>query len=521
MSQRPLTVLVLALGGEGGGVLGDWIVQTALAQGLPVQATSVPGVAQRTGATSYYVEMLEKRPTDGREPVFCLAPTPGQVDLVVSSELLETARALERGLVDPERTMLVSSTARFLTIAEKAQMADGRLDPARMIAAARELAREALFFDMAAETAAARTVLSSVMFGAIAATGALPLPRAACEATIRSSSGAVNASLAGFARGFDAVLRARAQADGVDRGAAATATASVNPPTGASGLPAQVAEVAELALARLRDYQDDRYAQAYLERVRAIVAAEQAAGGVDLLASQSAARFLALWMSYEDVIRVADLKSAPQRLAQIRHDFGAKDLQPFTVREYLKPGIEEIASILPAALASRVRRWHAGTSNRNSQANTRGKGIALKSTSFPGYFALRLLAWLKPLRRRSERFAKEQALIERWQAALLRAMPVNLELAREIAQCPRLLKGYGDTHLRGRRSFEALMLQLIEPPLPEDPAGQAERAKAIALGRDAALADPDGHALAGALGRPLPPLREQPIRFFGREARRS
>ena len=99
MNQRPLTLLVLALGGEGGGVLGDWIVETALAQGLPVQATSVPGVAQRTGATSYYVEMLPQRPADGREPVFCLAPTPGQVDLVISSELLETARALERGLV--------------------------------------------------------------------------------------------------------------------------------------------------------------------------------------------------------------------------------------------------------------------------------------------------------------------------------------------------------------------------------------------------------------------------------------
>ena len=553
MSQRPLTLLVLALGGEGGGVLGDWIVETALAQGLPVQATSVPGVAQRTGATSYYVEMLPQAPADGREPVFCLAPTPGQVDLVISSELLETARALERGLVEPSRTVLVSATGRFLTIAEKAQMGDGRLDDARMIAAARELAREALFFDMAAETAAARTVLSSVMFGAIAATGALPLTREACEATIRASGGAaVNASLTGFARGFDAVLRARAQGDGVDRGeegaqitsaavpaAGTTSSGSANAAaddagspdlapaasrprseSGAAELPAQVAEIAELGVARLRHYQDDAYALRYLARVRAIVAAEQAAGGTDLLASRSAARFLALWMGYEDVIRVADLKSQPQRFAQIRRDFGADAAQPVTVREYLKPGIDEIAAILPPTLAMRLRRWYARKNRSRSPEQALTHGMALNTASFPGYLALRLLAWLKPLRRRSERFAQEQALIDRWQAALMRAMPASLELAREIAQCPRLLKGYGDTHLRGRRSFEALMLQLIEPPLPEDAPGLTERAQAIRRAREAALADPEGRALAGALGQPLPPLREQPIRFFGREAKR-
>lgn len=50
------SVLIAALGGEGGGVLADWLVTCARNFGLSVQATSVPGVAQRTGATSYYVE---------------------------------------------------------------------------------------------------------------------------------------------------------------------------------------------------------------------------------------------------------------------------------------------------------------------------------------------------------------------------------------------------------------------------------------------------------------------------------
>ena len=69
---RPLTMLIAALGGEGGGVLTDWIVAAAAQLGFPVQSTSIPGVAQRTGATTYYIEIVPtlwgdlggKRPCD-------------------------------------------------------------------------------------------------------------------------------------------------------------------------------------------------------------------------------------------------------------------------------------------------------------------------------------------------------------------------------------------------------------------------------------------------------------------------
>ena len=55
--SAPVTLLIAALGGEGGGVLTGWIVDAARRAGLPVQATSIPGVAQRTGATTYYIEI--------------------------------------------------------------------------------------------------------------------------------------------------------------------------------------------------------------------------------------------------------------------------------------------------------------------------------------------------------------------------------------------------------------------------------------------------------------------------------
>src|SRR5690606_12481392 len=107
VSERPIALLIAAMGGEGGGVLADWIVQAAEAEGLAVQATSIPGVAQRTGATTYYIEMMRAGRLD-RAPVFSLYPAPGGVDLMVASELLEAGRALQYGFVTPDRTTLVA-----------------------------------------------------------------------------------------------------------------------------------------------------------------------------------------------------------------------------------------------------------------------------------------------------------------------------------------------------------------------------------------------------------------------------
>jgi indolepyruvate ferredoxin oxidoreductase, beta subunit len=139
---RPITVAVVALGGEGGGVLADWIVDLAQHGGYLAQATSVPGVAQRTGATVYYVELFPKAAAQaaGRAPVLALMPVPGDVDIVLASELMEAARAIERGFVTPERTLLIASAHRVFAMTEKIALADGRVDAAALLAACREAA---------------------------------------------------------------------------------------------------------------------------------------------------------------------------------------------------------------------------------------------------------------------------------------------------------------------------------------------------------------------------------------------
>src|ERR1700730_7749275 len=111
---RAITVAILAMGGEGGGVLADWIVDLAENSGYLAQTPPVPAVAQGTGSTSYYIEMFPEAAARaaGKEPVLALMPVPGEVDVVIASELMEAGRAVQRGLVTPERTTRIASTNR-------------------------------------------------------------------------------------------------------------------------------------------------------------------------------------------------------------------------------------------------------------------------------------------------------------------------------------------------------------------------------------------------------------------------
>jgi len=503
LPARPLTVLIAALGGEGGGVLSNWIVDAATHQGLPVQSTSIPGVAQRTGATTYYLEIYPARldAMGGRRPVLALTPSPGNVDVMVASELLEAGRALQNGFVSPERTVLIASTHRVYAIAEKSAMADGRFDTDKLQATAAALAKRCVLFDMAAAATQAGTVISAVMFGAIAGAGVLPLSRAACKAAIEGSGKGADASLRGFAIGFEAASTPPAEPPR-RMGEALSMNESGRNPSGSSDalldrvradFPAQTHPILAPALARLIDYQDRAYASLYLDRLEPILTGERAANGAAsayALTSETA-RYLALWMSYEDLIRVADLKTRRARFERVRAEVGAKPGEPVRIVEFLKPGVAEFCSVLPAALSRPILAW----------AKARGKSfnvaMHVRTTSVSGFLLMRSMAWLKPLRRHTSRFHEEQRLIERWLAAIHAAAGTHPPLALEIAECARLIKGYGDTHQRGTANFLRLFETLMDG-LPE--LAPAERAAALRKAREAALADPEGKQLGRVLG---------------------
>ena len=184
LGTRAITVAILAMGGEGGGVLADWLLEAAESSGFIGQSTSVPGVAQRTGATIYYLEffpMAEAGASAGQEPVLALMPAPGDVDLVIASELMEAGRAIQRGLVTPERSTFVFSTHRVFAMTEKIAMGDGRVDAPALLEICRSAARRVVAADMQAVAEKTGAHLSAVLLGAVAGSGALPIPRAAFE----------------------------------------------------------------------------------------------------------------------------------------------------------------------------------------------------------------------------------------------------------------------------------------------------------------------------------------------------
>jgi indolepyruvate ferredoxin oxidoreductase, beta subunit len=497
----PITVLVCALGGEGGGVLAEWLYQTAVRAGYPAQSTSIPGVAQRTGATTYYVEVHPEPAASlqGRRPVFSLNPVPGEIDLLLSSELLETARHVGNGMASHARTLVISSTARALTVAEKMQLGDGRLDEAALVAVLQRHARAAELLDFGALARQAGTVISSVLLGAVAASGALPLARSAYEDTIRASGKGVDASLRGFALAFDAVTARRAQQAVVEAALQA----------------APAPDLRTLARQRLTAYQDADYARLYDERLARIEAAEQASDAPPAqqgAITQEMTRWLALWMAFDDIVRVAAAKLAASRMARVQREVGLRDGELLKVYDHFKPGVPEFAALLPQGLADRLLAWDRRRVAQGKQAWA--LPLMVGTHSLGGVLALRVAAGLKGQRRRGSRFALEQRLIEQWLAAVERGTREHAALGHELALCGRLVKGYGSTNERGKTNLLHLVEHLAfgSRPVPE-------RVAAVRAARLAALADDAGLALDKALvahGAPARPLREQSIRWYKR-----
>jgi indolepyruvate ferredoxin oxidoreductase, beta subunit len=497
-AARSINIAILAMGGEGGGVLADWIVDLGENSGYLAQTTSVPGVAQRTGSTIYYVELFpeEAARAAGKDPVLALMPVPGEVDVVIASELMEAGRAITRGLVTPDRTTLIASANRVYSMTEKIAVGDGRADNDVFLTSGSAAAKVFIHRDFAGLAEQNHSVISATLFGALAASGTLPFERRQFESAIERSGISVASSLKAFAAGFAAAgLEAPATAEPV----------SSAPPAPGPDLQALAARVtAEFPSAsraillagieRLADYQDVAYAAAYLDRlqpIRGLVQRRQSESGKESSALLTEmARYLALWMSYEDAIRVADLKTRRTRFDRVRADARVAGDQLLRINEFLYPRVEEFADIMPAALGAWLIRtgWATRLINRLF-----GQGKVLKTTSVFGFLQLYWLAGLRRWRPRTLRFQREQQRISDWLQHVEDIAKTDYALAIEVAECPRLVKGYGDTYLLGTRNFASLMCAL---PRLRQLDNAASRLKTL---REAALADDTGKKLESAL----------------------
>jgi indolepyruvate ferredoxin oxidoreductase beta subunit len=599
-SERPIKLTIAALGGQGGGVLANWLVEIAESEGYLAQTTSVPGVAQRTGATIYYLEFFPKKVAVevGRDPIMALMPVPGDVDCVLASELAEAARAIQRGLVTRDRTTVIASTHRSYAIGEKSAMGDGTADEEQLLELVRTQPKRSVLLDMDAVAERHHSVISSVMLGALGGSGVLPFRKAAFEAAIKKGGIAVDTNLAAFE---DAYARAERGGDDMVSGAGdPSAVQAAGDGQGATGelcavperarspelqplldrvrrLAEPVQRVVLEGVRRAIDYQDPRYAGLYLDRVERLAAldarrvgddgsgsagaggrassrgsagarssdgagtsgsaglcgsagaggsvgaggsagiggsagvgdragagnsahstparpgAAEAAGRDDGYApwslTEATARSLALWMTFEDTIRVADLKTRVRRFGRVREEIRAEPGQLFGITEFMKPRVEEIAGTMPVGMgrwvlrSPRVSRWLSRW--------TGGKEI--RTGTIRGFLLLHTLGGLKRWRRGTLRYQEENARIERWLGQIEGLAATNYPLAVELARAQRLVKGYGETHERGWRNFSSLVERIDELATRQDGAAVFARLQL------AALADEEGKALAREL----------------------
>jgi indolepyruvate ferredoxin oxidoreductase beta subunit len=487
--DRPITIAIMAMGGQGGGVLADWIVGMAEQGGWVAQSTSVPGVAQRTGATIYYVELIRPEQRNSR-PVLSLMPVPGDVDVVIAAELMEAGRAIQRGLVTPGKTTLIASSHRSYAVTEKAKPGDGRADSAAVLATAAKASQRFIHADMQAMAEQTGSVISSALFGALAGSGTLPFARADFEDTIRASGLGVDASLRAFGAGFDtvqtpnrpeaiAIALPAAISGGNARDQAELARALLR----LNDFPAEARDMLLAGLRRLVDYQDVAYAHEYLDRVAALVR-------LDPSLAIEAARQIAVALAYDDVIRVADLKTRSARFARVRAEVLVGADQVLDTTEFMHPRVAEICATMPAGLGRAIENAPAITGLLKRLFE---RGRRVRTTHLTGFLPLYFIAGLKPWRRRLLRHERELAHIDAWLTLVATHAPTDPRLALELLKCRRLVKGYSDTHARGASKFDKVV---GTAPLL---AGRADAADWIRRLRDAALADADGTMLDGAL----------------------
>lgn len=522
--HRAKRVLIGTVGGQGGGVLSDWLVRGLLLAGWRATGIGLLGLSQRAGTVTYYCEAL---PAGSPTPVTSMFAMPGDVDLLLGQELLELGRLLFGGFAAPE-AWVIGNSSRYLSTLEKLPAEGGVYDPEMIAQAVRALAPGRHFvFDasrLVTEVGLSALTGNAMLLGAVVASPVFGLPREPFHAAIRGSEVNVRDSIAAFDLGYErmrdgslprmmiegrepddwrdlARQRAARLGSGVQREAYRELLESA-----AVRFPEAIMGVLAEALYRLTDFQDGGYAGDYLTRV--IRMAETAGAGKEGKDTVLAyARHLANWMAYEDVARVAQLKTRPERFARIAHEFAIRG-QHFLVTDYMVPDTEQLLGVLPRRLAGAIRRVGRACSARFDELKM---PLRVRSSTVTGYATLRAVAALRRCRRSSARFNEEMSLIARWEAAVFGYLDKNASLSRLAADAALVVKGYG----RVRRDALEDLWVFLDRVLPLLEAIGASGGDTDAVGRKALtlLAKQAGSAkscldfleleLAGAKAQPV------------------
>jgi indolepyruvate ferredoxin oxidoreductase beta subunit len=245
-------------------------------------------------------------------------------------------------------------------------------------------------------------------------------------------------------------------------------------------------------LQKVVDFQDVRYGREYLDRMRPLHALDQRGGGPAhaFQFTVEAAKYVANAMAYDDVIRVADLKTRASRFKRIEQEMGAGPDKVLRLTEFMHPRIEEVCGTMPAALGAFVLRRKRLVDALNRVVN---KGRHVRTDAIRWFLALYLLGGMRRFRRGTLRHRIEIAHLEEWLRTAGDALARDYALGVEVLRCRRLIKGYSDTHERGQSKYDRVLSAL---PLLS---GRTDGAEWLHRLIEAALKDEDGAMLDGAL----------------------
>ena len=370
-----------------------------------------------------------------------------------------------------------------------------------MVSIATEFAAKRLIaFDMEAVAKAEGSVISAAMFGALAATEALPFDRAAFESAIRASGTGVTSSLGAFAAAFDQTRRNPVEPVRrfPDKKFAAMPDTAGHPELDRlmarirTTFPESVRPMLFAGVRRLVEYLDPDYALEYLDRVGMLFDIDRAHGGETrgFAFTATAAKYVAVAMAYDDVTRVADLKIRESRKARVRVEVAAAKDTIVATTEYFHPRANELCGALPT-------RWGEWIEDRpgifKALDRVVNRGRRIRTNTVTGYLALAAVASLRSRRRGSLRHAREATHREAWLTLAAQALETDYALGVEVLACRRLVKGYSDTHARGLSKFDRVMSAVPTLAKRDDGAVWLNRLQR------AALADEDGTGLDGML----------------------
>jgi indolepyruvate ferredoxin oxidoreductase beta subunit len=476
-----LKILIPAVGGQGGGVLTEWLVQAFLSEGFDVQGIGLPGLSQRGGSTVYYLEAHPKINADEKQIVFSQYPVPGDVDVILAQEFLELGRVLEQGY-GSDKTTIVTSTHRIYSTLEKMPISSGIYSDEKLKKLAINFSSKFIGFnalEIAKENGMDELGVNAILLGALGASGALPISEVNYLKGIEQAGVAVANNIKAFRIGWELIksgryeepkakpqikwedfIEERVQKLDVKRGEEyITLISQIE-----SEYPSRIREILAEAIFRLIDYQDVWYAKKYLKEIKTILDIDkEMKGGFKLI--ELYAKNLALLMSYEDGIRVAELKTKPERFKRIKEEMRLRDDQMLRVTDYLKPDAEEVYGLLPNLIIAPIIRFTKTDLFRSFWPENRKLTVGQKpvTTSFSGFLRLWLLTKLKFMRPYSYRYHREYSIIKKYRANVEKYSRLNYELGCLVAKSAQMIKGYGRVRRRTMDAFNRFSDNIIAP----------------------------------------------------------